>query len=88
MHWRHNLFHVPTGQVGALFVQEITSLLNAYSHATSLECVALKAAMILSSIMLQRPHPKSKYKDLIAWLKDRLAKWKEGDIDSLLHECL
>ena len=43
--------------------------------------------MVLPSLMLQRPHPKSKCKDLIARLKDRLAKWKEGDIDSLLHEC-
>lgn len=42
--------------------------------------------MVLPARLLQKPHPKSKDKDHIARLEDRLSKWHDGDIASLLHE--
>ena len=46
----------------------------------------MKAVMIMPALLLQRPHPKSKDKEQVARLEDRLTKWHEGDIISLLHE--
>ena len=46
----------------------------------------MKAVMIMPALLLQRPHPKSKDKEQVARLEDRLTKWHEGDIISLLRE--
>ena len=86
-HWKCNLFEIPRGRVGTEFVQEISRLIDAYSDASALESMALEASMILPHLLLQRPHPRSKSKDHIQCLGDRMAKWQKGDIDSLLHEC-
>ena len=88
VHWKRNLFEVPRGKVGTEFVRELSRLLDAYSDASALESIALKASMILPVLLLQRPHPKSKPKDHTRCLGDRMAKWIEGDIDSLVHECI
>ena len=87
VHWKRNLFEVPKGKVGAEFVRELSRLLDAYSDATALESMALKASMILPLLLLQRPHPRSKPKDHTRCLGDRMTKWLKGDVDSLLHEC-
>ena len=68
------------------FVQELARLLESYSLATALESVALKAVMVMPALLLQRPHPKSKDKEHVSRLEDRLTKWREGDIVSLLHK--
>ena len=47
----------------------------------------MKAAMTMPALLLQRPHPRSRSADLIACLKDRMERWKKGEIDSLIHEC-
>ena len=60
IHWKRNLFDVPKGKVGSEFSSELSRLLDAYSDATTLESIALKASMILPLLLLQRPHPKSK----------------------------
>ena len=86
VHWKCNLFDVPRGNAGTLFVQEIARLLDAYSHATALEGIVLKAVMVLPALLLQKPHPKAKSKDLSVRLNDRFVRWQDGDIDSLLHE--
>ena len=56
VHWRRNLFQVPRGKAGEDFVTELARLLDGYSAATAMECIALKAAMVLPSLLLQRPH--------------------------------
>ena len=88
VHWKHNLFEVPNGRAEEDFVNELSCLLEGYNDSTTLECIALKAAMVLSSLLLQRPDPKSKPKDHTRCLNKRLRKWLEGDVDSLMHECL
>ena len=40
VHWKRNLFKVPRGRPGTQFVRELTRLLESYSSATALECVA------------------------------------------------
>ena len=63
VHRKCNLFEIPRGQVGTEFAHELSCLLDAYSDATALEGIALKASMILPLLLLQRPHPRSKPKD-------------------------
>ena len=46
----------------------------------------MKAIMVMPSLLLQRPYSKSKTKDHIRVLEERLSKWKKGDLASLLHE--
>ena len=68
------------------FVKSMASLLSAYAEGTALESIALKAAMCMPALLLQRPHNRSKNADHVNLLKSRLNKWKNGDIDLLLHE--
>ena len=44
-----------------------------------LECVALKAAMTMPSLLLQHPYPHSNIKEDMYCLERRLPLWIEGD---------
>ena len=85
-HWRRNLFKVPSGKAGKAFVTEIARLLRAYAEAGALEAIALKSAMVLPALLLQKPSASSKAKDHIQCLDRRLKLWREGDINSLVQE--
>ena len=52
-----------------------------------MELIALKAAMAPPSLVLQKPHPKSKAKDHTSHLTRRLELWAKGDIAALIVEC-
>ena len=54
------MFEIPRGNAGSSMVREVSHLLEAYSNASAMESVALKAAMAFPALMLQKPHPKSK----------------------------
>ena len=86
VHWRPNLFKIPSGACGKQFVVEITRLFNAFALENDLESIALKAAMTLPSLMLQKPHVKSKTKEHISFLQRKLSLWEKGDISNLLRE--
>ena len=66
VHWKKNLFKIPSGKHGKAFVQEIAKLFQAYADASSLELIARKAAMICPQLILQKPNKTSKLKDHIA----------------------
>ena len=42
VHWRHNIFLIPSGRAGKTFVRELARLYQAYADASTLECIALK----------------------------------------------
>ena len=86
VHWRRNLFKIPSGKVGVAFVHELSLLFQAYAESSALEGVALKAAMILPALLLQKPHARSRTKEHTKHLKRRLNLWKDGDLVSLLDE--
>ena len=44
--------------------------------------------MILPSLILQKPYPGSKAKEHVKCIERRMILWRDGDIDSLLQECL
>ena len=86
VHWRRNLFKIPSGKAGVAFVQELSRLFQAYAESSALEGVAFKAAMILPALLLQKPHARSRTKEHTKHLERRLNLWKEGDLASLLDE--
>ena len=69
---RKNLFLVPSGRVENDFVSEMCNLLQAYSNATAMEVIALKAFVVLQVLLLQKPSTKSKSRDHVHHLQRRL----------------
>ena len=69
MQWKKHLFPVPWGNVGSAFVSELSRLYRAYAESSALECIAMKAVAIMPGLLLQKPHPKSKYKEHKACLE-------------------
>ena len=86
VHWRRNVFKIPSGKAGKSFVRELTRLFKAYAECSSLEGIALKAAMSLPILILQKPHQNSKTKDHIKCIETRMIKWSAGNIADLLAE--
>ena len=82
VHWRRNLFKIPSGKVGVALVHELSRLFQAYAESSALEGVALKAAMILPALLLQKPHARSRTKEHTKHLERRLNLWKDGDLVS------
>ena len=71
VHWKKNLFSVPFGRMGKTFVDELTRLFQAFGERSALEPIALKAAMVLPALVLQRPHSSSVLKIMSnAWKDD------------------
>ena len=86
IHWKHNLFSVPSGKAGTCFVMELSSLFRSYGEGSAMESCALHAAMVLPTLLLQKPHSRSKSREHVRCLDRRLTLWKEGNIEALLHE--
>ena len=86
VHWRKNTFTVPYGNAGKRFVTELSTLYRAYAEGSALECIALKAITVMSVLLLQKPHSKSKSKEHSSCLDRRLQSWKEGDLNNLMLE--
>ena len=59
-HCHRNLFLVPFGKVGKVFVKELAKMFTAYGEDGAMECVALRAAMVMCSLLLQKPHRSAK----------------------------
>lgn len=65
---------------------EMSRLFEAFATGSSLESIALKASIVLPSLLLQKPHRASKTKEHISCLKRRFQLWLEGDISALVKE--
>ena len=81
-----NIFLLPSGNVGKLFIQEMTRLLNASTNGSTIECVSLKAIFVMQMLLLQKPVRNSKMKDHIDHLQRWLELWRLGNIQTLLRE--
>ena len=86
LHWRHNLFSFPSGSAGNSFVQEVARLLQAFADSSSMECVGMKAVVILQVLILQKPSRTSKTREHISHLKRRMDLWKAGNLSEILSE--
>ena len=86
VHWRKNLFILPTGKAAKLFISELTTWLSHYNQDTEFHGIALKVFMVLPALLLQKPSKASKAKEHLSKLDERLKLWKQGSIITLLHE--
>lgn len=87
VHWRPNLFRVPSGKVGEAFIQDLSQLFKSYAGSSSaLESIALTAAMLMPLLLLQCPFKGANHKELISHLDRRLTLWRDGAFFDLLHE--
>ena len=67
------------------FGQEVAHLLQAFADGSSLECVCMKAIVILQVLILQKPS-RSKTREHISHLKRRMDLWKAGNLNGILSE--
>ena len=79
MKWHRNIFQIPYGDAGKSFV-------SAYADRSLLESIALKSAMTLPTLILQKPFHTLKTKNHINCIERRLGLWLKGDIDALIME--
>ena len=86
VHWKRNVFSIPSGEAGKKFISELARLFRAFADRSALERVAIKAAMVMPALLLQKPHLKSKAKDHVVCLSRRMAVWEEGKFEDLLAE--
>ena len=86
VHWIPNLFSLPSGKQGRLFVKELSRLFYLYTESSAMECIALKAAFLLPLLVLQKPHKRSKLREHCKDLERRLVLWKDGRFRELLKE--
>ena len=69
-----------------MFVSELSRLFRSHAEGSALEPIALKAATVMSVLLLQKPAPKAKSKELFSCLERCLNSWTERDINSLILE--
>ncbi len=86
VHWRRNLFQIPSGSAGNAFVNELARLYQAYADTSSLESIALTACSVAPILLLQKPSRTSKSKDHVMHLQRRLTLWSNGQLQALLSE--
>ena len=86
MHWRPNIFVVPSGRTGEAFANELSRLFCVYATASPLESVAMKAVFLFPLLILQRSSRKAKTKEAVSHIERRLQPWSEGSFDEQLSE--
>ena len=86
VHFRRNIFKVPSGRSGKAFIEELTFWIKQFNSNSDLNSVALKAFMVLPTLILQKPSATSKSKEHSAAIERRLNLWRQGDLDLLLKE--
>ena len=87
VHWRKNIFLLPSGKAGKLYIRETTRLLEMWTKQSLLSKVAWKAVMIMPALLLQKPSYNSKARDHTDCLNRRIAQWENGQFDTLMSEC-
>ena len=75
VHWKRNLFMMPSGVAVKKYIEEITRLLELWIQDPPLKSIALKAIHSMSALLLQKPTKNSKSKDHLVSLERRLKLW-------------
>jgi len=86
VNWKSNCFRIPSGKFGKRFILELARLFRAAGEGSVLEGIAIKAALTLCSLVLQKPSRTSKDKQHISCLERRLKLWSDGNLDELVLE--
>ena len=84
---KKNLFNLPSGNAGKLFIREVTFWLKQFNSLNSkYNSMAMKVFMVLPGLLLQKPFQASKCKDHTEALSRRLEMWKRRDMKGLADE--
>ena len=86
VHWRKNLFMLPTGSCGKSYINELTRLMNSWTYNSPDSFIAMKSIHVMPSLILQKPSRTSKAKQHAAAVERRIELWKKGEIHELLAE--
>ena len=87
VYFRQNIMPLPSGAIIKEFICELTLWLKHLNEPTSqFNSFSLKAFMIMTDLLLQKPNSNSKAKDNSLALKRRLAEWNNGNVMNLLKE--
>jgi len=84
--WNKNLFILPRGSSGEKFIKELTKLIYFFVNKTAWESLSLKLVHVFIPLMLQKPSESSTARNNAKYLSERLEKWKNGDLKSLMDE--
>ena len=52
VHWKENLFLLPSGAAGKRYVEEVTCLIKLWVQDTSLKSISLKEVHAISALLL------------------------------------
>ena len=80
VHWRRNIFEVPSGAIGRRFVKLLTSWLEHFNAATKFQPIAMKTFLILPALLLQKPSKQSKPAEHKRLLEERMDLFEEGEV--------
>ena len=70
--WRKNTFLVPYGNTGRDFIDQLTKHIDNWNNRSPMEHIALKAAIVLLAVAVQKPGQRSKAKEHQECLEKRL----------------
>ena len=76
--WWKNTFLVPYGKVGRGFIDKMSEHINDWNNGSKMQPIALKAAIVLLAVGLEKPYQKSKGKDHQECLAKRLVWYCTG----------
>ena len=85
-HFQRNIFNLLSGGAGKHFIEELTFWLKQFNSNSDLNSVALKAFMVLPSVILQKPSATSKTKEHSVAIERRFPLWRQGDLIMLMKE--
>ena len=77
---------MPSGKAGKEYIDECTRSILEWVSDSQLQSIAIKALMIMPSLLFQKCSRNSKTKNHTESMKRRLKLWKEGDFDGLVRE--
>ena len=85
--WSKNIFKLPSGSAGKLFIRETTRLIEIWNEEKlPVSNISLKLLMIIPAILLQKPYRNSNSKLHSEYLRKRLVLWDDGKFDELMRE--
>ena len=77
VHWKRNLFMMPSGMVGKKYIDEVTHLLKLWIQDSPLKSIALKVMHVISALLLPKSSKNLKSKDHLVSLERHLKLWEE-----------
>ena len=84
--FQEKYFQCTTGKSGKAFIEELAFWIKQFNSNSDLNSVALKAFMVLPTLILQKLSATSKGKEHSSAIERRLNLWRQGDLDLLLKE--